>query len=99
MRIRFHSSIFRKCWSKNFSFIGYGIGEYLIHKINMYAYLYGTKVLLGGKKTSLDKIFKVTKSEGNAELEIKPDATYLDGTPITIENLTQGKACAKSIIK
>lgn len=69
---RYHRNVFRQLLHGDFTFLGYGAGEYLIHYINMYAMLHHEKVTVDGKKMSLYKAFTVDKkSEGNSELHLK----------------------------
>lgn len=83
---RYHSNIFRQLISHDCSFVGYGVGEYFIHMLPMYAVLHKEKVLLNGKKVSLYEAFEVTpKQDGNSELVLKSGVTDLDGNPISKE--------------
>lgn len=80
----YYSSMFRQLISHDCSFIGYSSGEYLIHYVNMYAYLHKQKALLNGKEIPLYDAFEVTnKQDGNSELKLKAGITDLDGNPIT----------------
>lgn len=84
---RYHSSVFRNIISHDCRFIGYGIGEYYIHMLPMYAVLHREKVLLDGKKVSLYDALEVTKKQdGNSELVVKQGVTDLNGRPITDVN-------------
>ena len=75
---RYYDSIIRHLTSVDLSFIGYGVGENIIHFINMYAVLHATKVYVDGKKTSLYDLYSVgNKVNGNSEL-IRKDATYIN---------------------
>lgn len=103
----FHSNFFRRVWSKDFKFLGYQIGEYFIHKVNMYSMLHGTKIMINGKthrgrhQYNLEDAFEVVDTgEGSSELRLKQGCTYLikdskgnyrQGDVITMENLTKGK--------
>lgn len=90
---RYHSSAFRKLVSKDLSFIGYGVGEYFIHLLPMYAILYHEKVKLNGKTVPLYEVFDVSpKTDGNSELTIKNGATDLDGNPLTFNSLENIKS-------
>lgn len=81
---KYYKSAFRQLISKDCSFIGYGVGEDVIHYVNMFSVLHHEKVLLNGEKTSLYDAYEVTpKVDGNSELVIKQGATRLDGSPIT----------------
>ena len=76
---RYHTNFIRHMVSTDLSFIGYGIGEDIIHNLNMYAVLKHTKVKLNGKTVSLyDVLGKSDKEDGSSELIIKPNATYID---------------------
>lgn len=85
---RYYNSFLRHFISKDFSYAGYGVGEYFIHILPMYAILKHEKVKLGGKEISLYEAFDVTeKKDGNAELIIKEGVTDLDGNAITKDYL------------
>lgn len=76
-RGRFHTNFIRHLISIDLSFIGYGIGEDIIHNINMYAILKHTKVNLNGNKVSLYSVLgKTDKEDGNSVLTWDPNATY-----------------------
>lgn len=89
---RYHRGKFRKMISYDATFAGYGVGEHMIHFVNMYAILKNTKVRIGGeeknkgklglsyyKKYSLyDAFVKTPKMDGNSELTLKPDTEYFD---------------------
>lgn len=63
----------------DFTFMGYGAGEHMIHFVNMYAVLRHEKVKVNGEEKSLYSIFKVgNKQDGNSELIIDPNALYKD---------------------
>lgn len=81
---RYYNSFLRHFISKDFSYAGYGVGEYFIHMLPMYAILKHEKVKLNGKEISLYEAFDVTeKKDDNAELIIKEGVTDLDGNAIT----------------
>ena len=76
---RYYRGPLRHLLGKNFSFIGYGTGEHLIHFVNMYAVLHNTKIKINGKTKSLYDVFSVgNKVDGNSELIIDKNATYTD---------------------
>lgn len=78
-RERYFSGPLRKMMSKDFSFIGYGMGEHMIHYVTMYAVLHNTKVKIDGKNATLyDAFYKGNKSDGNSELLMKNNVTYKD---------------------
>lgn len=84
---KYYKSAFRQLVSHDCSFIGYSLGEYLLHYINMYSILHHTKVLdSNGKRISLYDAFEVTnKQDGNSELRLKAGVTMLDGSAVTPE--------------
>lgn len=89
---RYHKNFIRRVIGHDLSFIGYGIGEYLIHMIGMYSCLYHEKVLLNGKKTSLYNALEVVdKGNGAAKLQLKSGVTKLDGSAYTKEDIDQVK--------
>ena len=76
---RYHRGFIRHLVSKDLSFIGYGMGEHLIHFVTMYAILHNTKIKINGKEKSLYDAFSVgNKVDGNSELIIDKNATYTD---------------------
>lgn len=76
---RYHKGPLRHLLGKDFSFIGYGMGEHMIHYVTMYAILNNVKVKVDGKDTSLYNAFYVEKgSQGNSELKLKDNVTYKD---------------------
>ena len=76
---RYHKGPLRHLLGKDFSFIGYGMGEHMIHYVTMYAILNNVKVKVDGKDTSLYNAFYVQKgSQGNSELKLKDNVTYKD---------------------
>lgn len=76
---RYHRSIVRKLLSGNWAFMGYGAGEHMLHFTNMYAVLYHTKVKVNGKDSTLyDALTKVDKVDGNSELKVADNTTYID---------------------
>ena len=56
---RYHKGPLRHLLGKDFSFIGYGMGEHMIHYVTMYAILNNVKVKVDGKDTSLYNAFYV----------------------------------------
>lgn len=76
---RYYRGPLRHLLGKDFTFIGYGAGEHLIHYVNMYAILHNTKVKVNGKTKSLYSIFSVgNKADGNSELVIANNVTYIN---------------------
>jgi hypothetical protein len=76
---RYFSGPLRRMLSKDFSFIGYGMGEHLIHFVTMYAILHNTKVKIDGKSSNLYEAFmKGSKADGNSELLLRKNVTYTD---------------------
>lgn len=76
---RYFTGPLRKMVSKDFSFIGYGMGEHMIHYVTMYAVLHNTKVKIDGKDATLyDAFEKGNKADGNSELLLKNNVTYKD---------------------
>ncbi|MBQ9391933.1 MAG: hypothetical protein IJU02_07060 [Lachnospiraceae bacterium] len=80
---RYYHGIIRRMLGRDFTFLGYGIGEYIIHLVNMFAVLRHEKVFIddghgGTKKVSLYDIYSVgNKVDGNSEL-IRKDAKYIN---------------------
>lgn len=86
---RYHKGI-RKVLAHDLSFIGYGIGENLIHYVGMYAILHHYKVKLNNKVISLFDAFEVVnKGDGAGELRLKKGVTMLDGSAVTNEYLSK----------
>jgi DNA-binding transcriptional MerR regulator len=86
---RYHRGIIRHLVSKDLSFIGYGVGEHLIHFVTMYAVLHNTKVKINGQQKTLYDVFSVgNKVDGNSELIIDKNATYTndEGQEVPIDN-------------
>lgn len=76
---RYYRGPLRHLLSKNFSFIGYGAGEHMIHFVTMYAVLHNTKVKIDGKDATLyDAFEKGNKADGNSELLLKNNVTHKD---------------------
>lgn len=76
---RYFRGPLRHMVSKDFSFIGYGMGEHMIHHVTMYAILHNTKVKIDGKDATLyDAFYKSDKADGNSELLLKNNVTYKD---------------------
>ena len=74
---RYFKGPLRHMVSKDFSFIGYGMGEHMIHHVTMYAILHNTKVKIDGKNATLyDAFYKSDKIDGNSELLLKNNVTY-----------------------
>lgn len=86
---RYYRGPLRHLLGKDFTFIGYGAGEHLIHFVTMYAILHNTKVKINGKTKTLYDVFSVgNKVDGNSELIIDKDATYIndEGQEVPIDN-------------
>lgn len=82
---RYYRGPLRHLLGKDFSFIGYGMGEHMIHFVNMYAVLHNTKVRVDGKNKSLYDIFSVgNKIDGNSELLFDQNATYINDEGIEV---------------
>lgn len=76
---RYFSGPLRQMVAKDFSFIGYGMGEHMIHYVTMYAILHNQKVKIDGKDATLyDAFYKGNKVDGNSELLLKNNITYKD---------------------
>lgn len=76
---RYFSGPLRNMVAKDFSFIGYGMGEHMIHYVTMYAILHNQKVKIDGKDATLyDAFYKGNKADGNSELLMKNNVTYKD---------------------
>lgn len=76
---RYFSGPLRQMVAKDFSFIGYGMGEHMIHYVTMYAILHNQKVRIDGKDATLyDAFYKGNKADGNSELLMKNNVTYKD---------------------
>lgn len=86
---RYHKGILRHLLGKDFTFIGYGAGEHMIHFVNMYAMLHNIKVKIDGKDATLyDAFYKTDKSDGNSELLLKDNVTYKnsDGNWVPVDD-------------
>lgn len=86
---RYYRGPLRHLLGKDFTFIGYGAGEHLTHFVTMYAILHNTKVKINGKTKTLYDVFSVeNKVDGNSELIIDKDATYIndEGQEVPIDN-------------
>lgn len=86
---RYYRGPLRHLLGKDFTFIGYGAGEHLIHFVTMYAILHNTKVKINGKTKTLYDVFSVgNKVDGNSELIINKNATYTndEGQEVPIDN-------------
>lgn len=70
----------RHLLGKDFTFIGYGAGEHMIHYVTMYAILHNTKVRIDGVegKTLYDAFSVSNKSDGNSELVLNGNVEYKD---------------------
>ena len=76
---RYFSGPLRQMVAKDFSFIGYGMGEHMIHYVTMYAILHNQKVRIDGKDATLyDAFYNGNKADGNSELLMKNNVTYKD---------------------
>lgn len=86
---RYYRGPLRHLLGKDFTFIGYGTGEHLIHFVTMYAILHNTKVKINGETKTLYDVFSVgNKVDGNSELIIDKNATYTNdkGQEVPIDN-------------
>lgn len=86
---RYYRGPLRHLLGKDFTFIGYGAGEHLTHFVTMYAILHNTKVKINGETKTLYDVFSVgNKVDGNSELIIDKDATYIndEGQEVPIDN-------------
>ena len=76
---RYFKGGLRHMVAKDFSFIGYGMGEHMIHYVTMYAILHNQKVRIDGKDATLyDAFYTGDKADGNSELLMKDKVTYKD---------------------
>lgn len=76
---RYFKGPLRHLLGKDYSFIGYGAGEHLLHFVTMYAILHNTKVRIDGKDANLyDAFYKSSRTDGNSELMLKNNVTYKD---------------------
>lgn len=93
---RYYRTWWRALTSKDMKFIGYGIGEHLIHYVTMYAMLHKIKVKINGQSRKLggisqynlyDALYVKNKIDGNGELGIKDGVTYElpDGTEVPVD--------------
>lgn len=74
---RYFKGPLRHMVAKDFSFIGYGMGEHMIHYVTMYAILHNQKVRIDGKDATLyDAFYTGDKADGNSELLMKDKVTY-----------------------
>ena len=86
---RYYRGPLRHLLGKDFTFIGYGAGEHLTHFVTMYAILHNTKVKINGETKTLYDVFSVgNKVDGNSELIIDKNATYIndEGQEVPIDN-------------
>lgn len=86
---RYYRGPLRHLLGKDFTFIGYGTGEHLIHFVTMYAILHNTKIKINGETKTLYDVFSVgNKVDGNSELIIDKNATYTNdkGQEVPIDN-------------
>lgn len=86
---RYYRGPLRHLLGKDFTFIGYGTGEHLIHFVTMYAILHNTKVKINGETKTLYDVFSVgNKVDGNSELIIDKNTTYTndEGQEVPIDN-------------
>lgn len=91
-RKRYYRGPIRHLLGTDFTFMGYGAGEHMIHFVNMYAVLHHNKIRINGqenkigaegsilsKKYTLRDAFEVTnKQDGNSELQLKQGVEYKD---------------------
>lgn len=82
---RYFTGRLRHMASKDWKFIGYGIGEYAIHMVTMYAVLHNIKVRIDGKERSgltkytlYDAFEKGEKIDGSSTLKLKDNVEYKD---------------------
>lgn len=82
---RYFTGRLRHMASKDWKFIGYGIGEYAIHMVTMYAVLHNIKVRINGKEkngllnyTLYDAFEKGEKIDGSSTLKLKDNVEYKD---------------------
>ena len=74
---RYFTGVLRHIASKDWKFIGYGIGEYAIHMVTMYAVLHNIKVQIDGKEKSLyDAFEKGENVDGSSFLKLKDNVKY-----------------------
>lgn len=86
---RYYRGPLRHLLGKDFTFIGYGAGEHLVHFVTMYAILHNTKIKINGETKTLYDVFSVgNKVDGNSELIIDKNATYIndEGQEVPIDN-------------
>lgn len=86
---RYYRGPLRHLLGKDFTFIGYGTGEHLLHFVTMYAILHNTKVKINRETRTLYDAFSVgNKVDGNSELIIDKNATYTndEGQEVPIDN-------------
>ena len=91
---RYYRGPLRHLLGKDFSFIGYGAGEHLLHFVTMYAILHNTKVKVNGKTKTLYDVFSVgNKADGSSELIIDKNATYTNdkGQEVPIDDAFKKK--------
>lgn len=87
---RYYRGPIRHLLGKDFTFIGYGAGEHLIHFVTMYAILHNTKIKINGETRTLYDVFSVgNKVDGNSELIIDKNATYTndEGKEVPIDDV------------
>lgn len=85
---RYYRTWLRRWLSKDRTFVGYGIGEHLIHRVVQYSVLKHLKVRTNGKETSLHRALYVKNIiNGNGELGIRPNTTFEmpDGTQVPVD--------------
>ena len=76
---RYFNGPLRRMVSKDLTFVGYGMGEHLIHTVIMYSILHHIKVKIDGNKSNLYKAFYLgEKIDGNRELLLHNNVTYED---------------------
>lgn len=95
---RYYHSKARRFFSNLSPYMAYGVGEYFIHLLPMYAILNHQKVMLNGEKISLYDAFEVTPTQdGNAELQLRQGVTDLDGNPITEQFIDKIKGQVRGV--
>ena len=80
---RYYKSKFRRLFSVDFTFMGYRIGEYIIHKVGMYAVLHNVKVYdQDGNKMTLYDAFDKIQEDGKTKLVLKSNLKDAQGNII-----------------
>lgn len=80
---RYYKSVFRKLMSIDLTFIGYKIGEYILHKVGMYAVLHNIKLTdSNGKEITMYDAFETQYEDGKKKLVLKQGLTDKDGNVV-----------------